>query len=155
MSNRVRHYMKEEAERLVPLLHDAYRAVGRFQKKRDSRNEQKLLEHLQRIGTALRTFQRVVQPAKQGYFDAILNTDLSTADRIIALDTAVGSLHIEFAVPRMYMHQESERCDAPWTRAGSWSRMMPRRPRFPRTREDGLLCRGIPASPGSQLDRWR
>ena len=37
---------------------------------------------------------------KQGYFDAILNEGLSLSDRVIALDIAVGAMHIEFSVPR-------------------------------------------------------
>lgn len=140
--------MKDQVTALLPTLHAAYGAIGRFQKKRDARNEARLLEHLEAAGAALQQFKALVQHRKQCYFDAVLSEGLSTSDRIIALDTAVGAMHIAFAVPRMYMHQESEELrrvlDACRIVKSEKAVRVPGPP-------DGaaeILCRGIPASPG-------
>lgn len=148
MTNKIRNFMKDEVTALLPTLHAAYCAIGRFQKKRDARNEARLLEHLEAAGAALQQFKPLVQHRKQCYFDAVLSEGLSTSDRIIALDTAVGAMHIEFAVPRMYMHQESEELrrvlDACRIVKPEQVAQAPR----PADGAAEILCRGIPASPG-------
>ena len=108
MSNRVRYFMAEEVKAILPLLHKTYHAIGRFQKDRSADNQAVLETCLHEAGRRLQVFKPVMQPSKQDYFDAISREELSISDRIVALDTAVGSLHIEFSVPRMYMHQESK-----------------------------------------------
>ena len=49
--------MKDEVTALLPTLHAAYGAIGRFQKKRDARNEARLLEHLKSARLALQQFK--------------------------------------------------------------------------------------------------
>ena len=159
MTNKIRNFMKDEVTALLPTLHAAYGAIGRFQKKRDARNEARLLEHLEAAGAALQQFKPLVQHRKQCYFDAVLSEGLSTSDRIIALDTAVGArrrlptvqpptMHIEFAVPRMYMHQESEKLRRVLEACRNVkSEKVAQVPR-PADGAAEILCRGIPASPG-------
>jgi phosphoenolpyruvate synthase/pyruvate phosphate dikinase len=120
--------------------------IGRFQKKRSARNEATLRKCLDKIGPALRQFRDIVQSPKRAYFDAITRRDLNISDRIIALDTAVGSMHIEFSVPRMYMHRESEDLKSALEscRQTDEEPEAQERGRHP----DDLLCRGLPASPG-------
>lgn len=108
MSNRVRHFMAQEVKAVLPLLQDGYHAVARFQTNRNPENKEQLELYLLELGQALRVFKEIVQINKQDYFDAILQEDLAISDRIIALDTAVGAMHIEFSVPRMYMHRETK-----------------------------------------------
>jgi len=138
--------MKSEVKGILPLLHETYMRIGRFQKDRSERNEVRLADCLDRIAPALQIFVHEIQEPKRGYFQVILNSGLPISDRIIALDTAVGAMHIEFSTPRRYSHQESsilkqalERCRV--------------------TRDDLLkdtgieldnhvVCRGLPVSPG-------
>jgi len=107
MSNAIRYYMKSEIESLLPVLHQVYREIGRYQKSRSERAAVRLAEQLEIAGEALQRFKKQVTPRKRPYFDAILNHSLSLSDRIVALDTAVGALHVEFSVERAYVHQES------------------------------------------------
>lgn len=107
MSNKIRHFMAEEVKAVLPLLHDTYYAIGVFQKDRSPENARVLVGYLQGAGRALQLFKPIIQIRKQDYFDAVLREELSLSDRIIALDTAVGAMHIEFSVPRQYMHRES------------------------------------------------
>lgn len=108
MTNTIRYYFKKEVDALLPVLHETYRLIGRYQKNRNKRNEEKVVKQLDVIGERLQFFKKFLQNKKQPYFDAILNKGLSVSDRIIALDVSVGSMHIEFSMPRAYMHQESE-----------------------------------------------
>lgn len=147
MANKIRTYFAAEVEALLPLLHETYRCIGAFQKKRSPRNQTRLLEQLDQVGQALQFFKGVVQPRKQPYFDALLDTQLSVSDRIIALDTAVGMMHIEFAVERAYVHRETDAL----RRVLEESRRDPEdeAPAPSPTPQDGdLLVRGLPASPG-------
>ena len=57
MTNKIRNFMKDEVTALLPTLHAAYGAIGRFQKKRDARNEARLLEHLKSARLALQQFK--------------------------------------------------------------------------------------------------
>ena len=107
--NRIRKAFKAEVEALAPLLHETYRRVGIFQKNRNERNERLLLSQLDVVAPHLDFFRPHVPDRKQGYFLALANPSLDVSDRIIALDVAVGALHIEFPVERAYMHQESDR----------------------------------------------
>ena len=93
---------------LLPVLHESYRRIGRFQKSRTERNERAALRQLRAAGKTLAFFKPLVPRKKQPYFDAVLNESLSPSDRIISLDVAVGAMHIEFSMPRAYMHRESE-----------------------------------------------
>jgi hypothetical protein len=75
MSNKVRHFMVEEVEAILPLLHETYHAIGRFQKNRTAENQMMLESYLEKAGHALQVFKPVLQKAKQAYFDVILKTD--------------------------------------------------------------------------------
>ena len=86
MSNKISNCMKEDVAALLPILHQTYHAIGRFQKKRDSTNEARLLAQLEVAGLALRVFKPFVQPRKRAYFDAVMMKELPTSDRLIALD---------------------------------------------------------------------
>ncbi|NOY09379.1 MAG: hypothetical protein GXP33_11125 [Spirochaetes bacterium] len=108
MSNKIRHYLKEQVKDIIPKLHDCYRMIGKYQKNRIDRNGKTLLKELDFMHGALQVFKSYVQSTKQSYFDAIGNCSLSISDRIIALDIAVGAMHIEFSVSRSYSHQESQ-----------------------------------------------
>ena len=150
MSNRIRHYLKKEVAEVVPSLHETYRSIGKYQKNRTSRNEQNLLRILNDVGTKLQLFKPHVQPVKRAYFDAILDKELSVSDRIVSFDIAVGTMHIEFPVSRSFSHQESETLRNALDRA----RLMDELPTTT-IPNDGLLCTGIPASPGQVTGKAR
>lgn len=137
--------MQEEVRELMPHLHACYRAIGRFQKNRSDTNRQALVEHLRHIGAQLQEFKTCIQAAKQPYFDVILEERLDLSDRIIALDTAVGAMHIEFAVARAYSHRES----AELKEALEGARLSDEDAvDETAVQDDRTLCQGIPASPG-------
>jgi phosphoenolpyruvate synthase/pyruvate phosphate dikinase len=145
MTNTIRYYFKKEVNALLPVLHETYRLVGRYQQNRNVRNKEKLLKQLNIIGKRLQFFKGLIQFKKQAYFDAILSEELSLSDRIIALDIAVGSMHIEFSVPRAYMHKESEAL----RRVLELSRYVASdNITYSSERSDDILVRGIAASPG-------
>lgn len=147
MANKIRTYFAREVDALLPLLHETYRCIGAYQKKRSARNEMRLLDQLNQAGEALQFFKQVVQPKKQPYFDALLDEGLPISDRIIALDTAVGMMHIEFAVERAYVHRET----AQLRRVLEESRHDPEDETptpAPAIHDEDLLVRGLPASPG-------
>jgi phosphoenolpyruvate synthase/pyruvate phosphate dikinase len=146
MSNKIRHYMKEQVSALLPLLHETYMRIGRFQKNRSTRNETLLVECLDEVGVTLQQFKDIMQVPKRPYFDAILRKDLSASDRIIALDTAVGAMHIEFSAPRMYAHQETEKLRLALEQCRSITE--PFRLDNHADADKNVLCRGLPASPG-------
>jgi len=106
--NTIRENFKREVAALLPILHETYRRIGRFQKNRTERNERAALRQLRAAGETLAFFKPLVPRKKQPYFDAVLNESLSPSDRIISLDIAVGAMHIEFSMPRAYMHREGE-----------------------------------------------
>ena len=108
MANRIRENFKKEVDELFPVLNETYRVIGHYQKNRTEKNEKRVLEQLDLIGERLRFFKPLLQTKKQPYFDAILSHGLSISDRIIAVDIAVGAMHIEFPVQRAYMHKESQ-----------------------------------------------
>jgi phosphohistidine swiveling domain-containing protein len=143
--NTIREGFRREVAALLPALHATYRVIGRYQKKRSQRNREELLARLVVTGEALLFFKPLVPRKKQGYFDAILNEGLSLSDRVIALDIAVGAMHIEFSVPRAYMHRESEEL----RRALELSRWVETdRAADSSEPSDDVLVRGIAASPG-------
>lgn len=107
--NRIRKQFAREVELLCPILHETYRRIGMFQKNRTARNERWLLAQLERVAPHLAFFQAYVPRPKRAYFDALADASLPISDRIVALDVAVGALHIEFPVRRAYMHAESRR----------------------------------------------
>ena len=145
MANKIRTFYAAEVDALLPLLHETYRCIGAFQKKRSARNEALLLGQLNQTGQALQFFKQVVQPKKQPYFDALLDEQLPLSDRIIALDTAVGMMHIEFSVERAYVHRETKAL----RRVLEESRRDPEDEVLaPALQGEGLLVRGLPASPG-------
>lgn len=145
MANTIRNIFKEEVEELLPSLHETYRLVGIYQSNRNKQHEALLLTQLDEIGQKLAFFRGYIQPTKRGYFDAILTQDLPVSDRIIALDVAVGSMHIEFSIPRAYMHQESKRLrEVLELSRQSESEVTHQVVEAP----DGTLLQGIPASPG-------
>jgi phosphoenolpyruvate synthase/pyruvate phosphate dikinase len=144
MSNRIRHYLRHDVEQLLPLLHETYRCIGLYQKHQTIEQRALLEEQLERIGERLQLFKEHVQPKKQGYFDAIRHQQLSLSDRIIALDIAVGAMHIEFAKPRAYAHQESDEL----RRVLEASRVSENDLIVERSGEPDVLLQGIPASPG-------
>lgn len=108
MSNKIRAFFAREVENLLPVLHETYRLIGTYQKGRQLHEQEKLRVQLDLVGEQLAFFKPYLQAPKRPYFDALCDSSLSTKDRIIALDTAVGAMHIEFAIPRAYMHQESK-----------------------------------------------
>ncbi len=147
MANKIRTFYAAEVDALLPLLHETYRCIGAFQKKRSARNEALLLDQLNQTGQALQFFKQVVQPKKQPYFDALLDEGLPISDRIIALDTAVGMMHIEFAVERAYVHRET----AALRRVLEESRQTPEDEALapaPAQLDADTLVHGLPASPG-------
>lgn len=142
--NRIRKAFANEVERLLPVLHETYRRVAAFQRRRTARNARRLLKQLDAAAPMLAFFRPYVQPAKQAYFVALADASLDVSDRIVALDVAVGSMHIAFAVERAYMHRESARLRevlAACRRDDGDD---------PGTAQDrpGALVQGIPASPG-------
>ncbi|MBC8233038.1 hypothetical protein H8E77_26130 [bacterium] len=145
MTNTIRYYFKKEVDALLPILRETYRLVGRYQKNRNEQNKEKLLNQLNIIGKRLQFFKGLIQFKKQAYFDAIFSEELSVSDRIIALDIAVGSMHIEFSVPRAYMHQESKEL----RRVLELSRYVASdKVTDSSEHSDDILLRGIAASPG-------
>jgi phosphohistidine swiveling domain-containing protein len=143
--NTIREGFRGEVAVLLPALHATYRVIGRYQKQRSQRNREQMLARLVVTGEALLFFKPLVPRKKQGYFDAILNDGLSLSDRVIALDIAVGAMHIEFSVPRAYMHRESEEL----RRALELSRWVETdRAADSSEPSDDVLVRGIAASPG-------
>jgi len=142
---KVRTLFKNEIDALLPALHETYRQVGIFQKERSERNAQSLLEQLNLIGEKLYFFKEWLQPKKQAYFDALLDPDLSLSDRIIALDTAVGMMHIEFAVERAYKHRETEALRRVLEQSRHADVDIVSKAETP---DDDILVKGIPASPG-------
>ena len=112
-----------------------------------------VLDHLQDVGERLQLFKEYVQVPKQPYFDAIRDSKLNVSDRIIALDTSVGAMHIEFSSERRYAYQES----ADLRKALERARFNYSDSLF-QTEEkesDLVICRGIPASPGIATGRAR
>ncbi|MBN1402020.1 MAG: hypothetical protein JXA74_14355 [Anaerolineae bacterium] len=143
--NKIRVHFAAEVEALLPLLHDTYRLVGRYQKDRNERHRAPVLAQLDLVGEHLQFFKPLVPSAKRPYFDAILNHTLALSDRIVALDIAVGAMHIEFSVERAYLHAESEalRRVLILSREDSGDKVdVSGEP------DDGVLVRGLGASPG-------
>lgn len=142
--NRIRKAFAAEVERLLPVLHETYRRVAAFQRRRSAPNARRLLEQIDVVAPMLAFFRPYVQPAKQAYFVALADASLDVSDRIVALDVAVGSMHIAFAVERAYMHRESARLREVLAACrhddGDDHRDGRQRP--------GVLVQGIPASPG-------
>lgn len=134
--------MKGKVADLLPLLSEGYAAIEIYQKHRMPEATVIVESYLLELGQALQVFKAVVQINKQDYFDVVLDTQLNLSDRIIALDTAVGAMHIEFAVSRSYMHRES----ADLKRALEEARVSSADIITPRTPDS--LCTGIPASAG-------
>ena len=147
MANKIRTYFAAEVDALLPLLHETYRCIGAYQKKRSARNQERLLQQLSQAGQALQFFKQVVQAKKQPYFDALLDEQLPVSDRIIALDTAVGMMHIEFAVERAYVHRETDRLRRVLEESRHHPEDAQAAPR-PASQDGDLLARGLPASPG-------
>jgi phosphohistidine swiveling domain-containing protein len=143
--NTIREGFRREVEMLLPVLHEAYQRVGRYQNSRTARNETLVRAALTDVGAALAFFKGLVPQKKRPYFDAIMEERLSLSDRVIALDVAVGAMHIEFSVPRAYMHRESEEL----RRVLQQSRVLEsdRQERQHGVAPDVLLT-GLPASPG-------
>ncbi|HSF85832.1 MAG TPA: PEP-utilizing enzyme [Acidimicrobiia bacterium] len=139
--NRIRKLFADEVEALAPVLHETYRRIGILQKNRTVRNESLVLTQLETVAPHLSFFCPYVPPPKQPYFAALADPSLDVSDRIIALDVAVGALHIDFPVERAYMHRESAAL-----------RQVLERARFsddpPDTAEPGSWLSGIGASPG-------
>ena len=93
----------------------------------------------------------MVQIPKQQYFDVVLMENLDISDRIIALDTAIGAMHIKFSSVSVqgegeYMHRESVEL----RRALDECRLTDDRPKpiAQKGGDESIICRGIPASPG-------
>ena len=144
VANRIRKQFRDEIEVLKPLMHDTYRAIGRYQKSRNERNERRVRDLIGRAGAELLFFKPFLQHKKQAYFDAVLAEELSLSDRIIALDTAVGFMHIDFPVSRAYAHRESEAL----RRALEEAREHPADSRNEDRESNDLVLHGLPASPG-------
>jgi len=143
--NKIRLHFAQEVEELLPVLHETYRLIGRYQGNRNRRNQQALEQQLLVMGEHLQFFKPLLQGAKRPYFDAILVESLPISDRIIALDTAVGMMHIEFAMARAYQHTESESL----RRVLEQSRHMEIEDAMPmRKPQQDVLTQGLPASPG-------
>ena len=77
--------------------------------------------------------------------------NLDISDRIIALDTAIGAMHIKFSSVSVqgegeYMHRESVEL----RRALDECRLTDDRPKpiAQKGEDESIICRGIPASPG-------
>ena len=106
--NTIREGYPAEVAALLPVLHATYRSIGRYQRERSSRHQEEVLAELAAASDALRFFQPHVPRPKRPYFTAAADEALPLSDRIIALDVAVGAMHIEFSMERAYMHRESE-----------------------------------------------
>lgn len=143
--NRIRNQFAAEVEQLCPVLHEMYRRIGVFQKRRTERNRRLLLEQLAVVGPRLAFFKPYLQRPKQAYFDALADPSLGISDRIVALDVAVGAMHIDFPMARAYMHRESRRL----REVLAACRLCPEQLRSsPPDAGDGALVTGIGASPG-------
>ena len=145
---KIRTAFKREVEELLPFLHDTYRRVGRCQKRGDPAAAEDLEGALDLVATKLQFFKQFMQREKQPYFEVLQDTELGLSDRIIALDTAVGAMHIEFAMERAYMHKESE----PLRRALDEIRMSGTE-EIARNASPAVLVSGIAASPGMATGR--
>jgi len=146
--NRIRRQFAAELERLLPALHETYRCVGVFQKGRTPRNEERLLDQFGSVAPLLAFYRPYVPRRKRAYFDALADTSLDTSDRIVALDMAVGAMHIKFAVERAYMHQESARLREVLEacRVSDTGAHLP-------ANDGGALVTGLGASPGVAVGR--
>ncbi len=133
--NTIRNVFRREIGELLPVLHRTYRCIGVFQKNRTARNVGRMMVELESVAPMLAQFRPHVPAAKQRYFDALASPDLELSDRIVALDIAVGAMHIEFGVARAYAHRESPAL----------------RKAIAGLRMDGVLVRGIAASPGTAV----
>lgn len=142
--NTIREGFAAEVSGLLPVLHEAYRRIGHYQKRRTRRNEALLREALAEVKPALAFFKGLVPRRKRPYFDAILEEGLTLSDRLIALDVAVGAMHVEFPVERAYMHRESREL----RRVLELSRVVEGEEPLALESRDGVLVRGIAASPG-------
>jgi len=143
--NKLRVYFREQVDALLPELHATYRLIGRYQKGRTGRHQEALLAQLDVIGERLAFFKGMMQGPKQPYFDAVANHELSLSDRIVALDIAVGAMHIDFPMERAYMHSESEALKRALEQARyvEGERVIRAGPE-----DDRVLVRGLAASPG-------
>jgi phosphoenolpyruvate synthase/pyruvate phosphate dikinase len=152
--NRIRKWFTAEVDALVPVLHETYRCIGRYQRGRSAAHEEQLVRQLEQVGPLLGLFAENVPAPKRPFFAAVRDVQLELSDRIIALDIAVGALHIEFAIERAYMHPvsarlraalEAARVDEPQTGAVATN--------VPEAREADVLVRGTGASPGVAVGR--
>ncbi|HJN17346.1 MAG TPA: PEP-utilizing enzyme [Armatimonadota bacterium] len=146
--NRIRKQFGREVEALCPVLHETYARVGAFQTNRTPRNEERLLAQLDEVAPLLEFFRPWVPGPKQAYFMALAEELLDISDRIIALDVAVGALHIDFPMERAYMHRESRRLREVLEMCRVSDDDLATDPLAGRS--DALLT-GIPASPGVAL----
>lgn len=144
LMNRIRKWFAAEVDALLPVLHETYRVVGLWQKSRTARLQQDVLAQLDQISPLLLPFAKHVPAPKRPFFAALANPDLNFSDRIIAMDIAVGAMHIEFAKERAYMHQISPALKAALEEA----RFDPEDEVAPASDDPEVLVRGIPASPG-------
>lgn len=142
--NRIRKWFTDEIDALLPVLHETYRAIGLWQKSRTPRLEQTVLAQLAEVTPLLLPFAQYVPAPKRPFFFAMANPDLSLSDRIIAMDIAVGAMHIEFAKERAYMHQISPALKA----ALETARLSPDDQVAQANDDPEVLVRGIPAAPG-------
>lgn len=142
--NRIRKWFAADVDALLPTLHESYRIIGLWQKSRSERLEQDVLTQLDLIHPLLQPFALHVPAPKRPFFAAIANASLSLSDRVIAMDIAVGAMHIEFAKERAYMHPISPALKA----ALEAARVNPDDHVAPDSHDDGVLARGIAASPG-------
>jgi phosphoenolpyruvate synthase/pyruvate phosphate dikinase len=142
--NTIREGYPAEVAALLPVLHATYRSIGRYQRERTPRLREEVLAGLAEASDALRFFQPHVPRPKQAYFTAAADEALPLSDRIIALDVAVGAMHIEFSMERAYMHRESEAL----RRALELSRVVEGEAPAAAPEGDDVLARGIAASPG-------
>lgn len=147
MSNEIRHYLKEEVQKVIPHLHKTYRIIGTYQKNRNKINKRKVLSQLKVIAEKLKLFKEHVQYSKQAYFDIISDNRQNISDRIISLDIAVGAMHIEFPISRSYSHQESKELREALDRV----RFL-KEDEFlllkEKKKSENFICKGIGASPG-------
>jgi phosphohistidine swiveling domain-containing protein len=107
--NEIRKRFAAEVEKLYPALHETYRRIGIYQKNRSDRNAAKLEQQLAAVAPLVQFFQPYVPGQKQAYFAALVSPHLQLSDRIVALDIAIGALHVDFPAERAYAHRESAR----------------------------------------------
>lgn len=142
--NRIRKWFSAEVDVLLPVLHETYRVIGLWQKSRGDRARQDVLAQLAQINPLLAPFAQHVPAPKRPFFAAIANDELGLSDRVIAMDIAVGAMHIEFAKERAYMHQISPELKA----ALEAARLDLEDHVAPASEDPEILVRGIPAAPG-------